>query len=323
MNQNAVLANSAKVRTSNSKRKFTWFNIRKDFHKNKVLIVMLLPVLVYYFLFSYMPMVGLTMAFTDYKPNLGFFGSRLVGFKNFGDFFGSFYFSRVVSNTIILSLLQLIIEFPLTIIFALLLNEIKNKGYKRTIQTISYMPYFISTVVLCGIIIDFCSSTGPITSIVSIFTGNTTSLLGNPAYWRPVYIVSDIWQGIGFGSIIYIAALSSIDGTLYEAATLDGASRLQQTWHVTLPGITETIVIMLILRIGQMMSVGYEKTILLYNSQIYETADIISSYVYRKGLQEFDYSYSTAVGLFNSVINLVLIVTANAFSKKFTDSGLF
>lgn len=185
------------------------------------------------------------------------------------------------------------------------------------------MPYFISMVVICGIIVDFCSSTGPITNMVSIFTGDDTNLLGQPNYWRPIYIISNLWQGIGFGSIIYIAALSGIDATLYEASTLDGANRFQQIIHVTIPGIMETIMIMLILRIGQMMSVGYEKTILLYNPQVYETADIISSFVYRKGLQEFDYGYSTAVSLFNSVINFILLVSANAFSKKYTQSGLF
>ena len=304
-------------------KKFTLQNICKDFKKNKILIVMIVPILAFYLLFSYMPMVGLAMAFEDYKPSLGILGSRFVGFQNFIDFFQSFFFVRVVKNTLIISLLQLFIEFPLTIIFALLLNEIKNAKFKRTIQTISYMPYFISMVVICGIIVDFCSSTGPITSIVSIFTGDDTSLLGQPGYWRPIYIISNLWQGIGFGSIIYIAALSSIDATLYEASTLDGANRFQQVIHVTIPGIMETIMIMLILRIGQMMSVGYEKTILLYNPQVFETADIISSFVYRKGLQEFDYGYSTAVSLFNSVINFILLVSANAFSKKYTQSGLF
>ena len=229
----------------------------------------------------------------------------------------------MLRNTIILSLLQLCIEFPFTILFALLLNELASQKYKRTVQTISYMPNFISMVVVAGIIVDFCSSDGAITSIVSLFTGSNQNLLSIPGYWRTIYVVSDLWQGVGFGSIIYVAALAGIDKSLYEAAEIDGANRAQRIWHITIPGIMGTIMIMLILRIGQMLSVGYEKTILMYNPQIYETADIISSFVYRKGLQESDYGYSTAVSLFNSVINFALLVISNGLSRKFTESSLF
>lgn len=284
---------------------------------------MAIPGLICLLLFCYFPMGGLIMAFENYKPKNGILGSQWVGLKNFTDYFTSFYFTRTVRNTLWISVLQLVIEFPVTIIFALLLNEIKNVKFKRTVQTISYMPYFISMVVISGIIIDFCSSRGAITSIVQFFTGSNQNLLSIPSYWRSIYIVSDLWQGLGFGSIIYLAALSSVDKELYEAAQIDGANRWKQTLHITLPGISSTIVIMLILRIGSMMSVGYEKTILLYNSQIYETADIISSYVYRKGLEEFNYGYSTAVSLFNSVINFALLIIANTISKKYTESSLF
>lgn len=263
------------------------------------------------------------MAFKDYKPKLGILGSEWIGFKHFTDFFTSFYFPRTMKNTLWISFLQLVIEFPITIIFALLLNEIVHTKFKRTIQTVSYMPYFISMVVISGIIVDFCSSRGAITSIVSLFTGSNQNLLSQPEYWRPIYIISDLWQGLGFGSIIYIAALSGVDRELYEAAEIDGANRWKQTLHVTIPGISSTIIIMLILKIGTMMGVGYEKTILLYNSQIYETADIISSYVYRKGLEEFNYGYSTAVSLFNSVINFGLLVISNKLSKKYTETSLF
>ena len=228
-----------------------------------------------------------------------------------------------MKNTLWISALQLLIEFPVTIIFALLLNEIANKRFKRTIQTISYMPYFVSMVVMAGIIIDFCSSRGAVTSIVQIFTGSNKNLLSVPGYWRAIYIISDLWQGLGYGSIIYIAALAGVDKELYEAASIDGANRWKQTIHITLPGISSTIIIMLILKIGSIMSVGYEKTILLYNPQIYETADIISSYVYRKGLAEFNYSYSIAVSLFNSVINFALLVIANTCSRKFSETSLF
>ncbi len=313
---------SGKVRKTSS-RKYSWTNIVKDFKKNKALYVMLIPTIAFFVIFCYIPMGGLLMAFETYKPALGILGSPMVGLKNFQDFFGSIYAWRVIRNTLILSALQICIEFPFTILFALLLNELGNQTYKRTVQTISYMPNFISAVVVAGIIVDFCASDGAITSIVSKFTGVTTNLLSVPGYWRPIYIISDIWQGVGFGSIIYVAALAGIDKSLYEAAEIDGANRFQRIIHITIPGIIGTIMIMLILRIGQMLSVGYEKTILLYNSQIYETADIISSFVYRKGLQEFNYGYSTAVSLFNSVINFALLIISNAFSRKFTETGLF
>ena len=211
----------------------------------------------------------------------------------------------------------------MTILFALLLNELRSKRYRKTIQTVSYMPYFISMVVVAGIIIDFCSTEGAVTAIVGAVTGNYDNLLGSPDNWRTIYVVSDLWKNLGFDSIIYVAALSSIDQTLYEAAEIDGANRFQRILRVTIPGIIDTIMIMLILRVGQMLSVGYEKTILLYNPQVYETADILPSFVYRKGLQEANYGYSTAVSLFNSVINFVLLIFANTFSKKYTESGLF
>ncbi|MBP5198242.1 MAG: sugar ABC transporter permease [Lachnospiraceae bacterium] len=284
---------------------------------------MALPTVIYFILFAYLPMSGLIMAFQDYKPKIGILKSPLVGTKHFVAFFHDPFFFRLVRNTFMISVWELLIAFPLTIIFALLLNEIRSKVFKRTIQTISYMPYFISMVVVAGMIIDFCKSKGVLTQLVGLFTNNTQNILSIPSYWRPLYIGSGIWQGIGFGSIIYVAALAGIDQQLYEAAVIDGANRWKQTWYVTLPGISTTIVIMLILKIGSMMSVGYEKTILLYNSQIYETADIISSYVYRKGLLDFNYGYSSAVSFFNSVINFVLLLMANKCSKKFTDTSLF
>ena len=246
-----------------------------------------------------------------------------MGLDNFADFFSSIFAARVIRNTLIISFLQLIIEFPLTIIFALLINELKDGLYRKGVQMLTYMPYFVSMVVLAGIIVDFTKSTGVIGQLVSIFSGKTENLLANPSYWRPLYIVSNLWQGLGFGSIIYVAALSGIDQELYEAAEIDGATRWKQTLHITLPGIASTIIIMLIMRIGMIMSVGQEKTILLYTPQVYETADIISSFVYRKGLLEFNYGYSTAVSLFNSVINFALLVTTNAISKRYSETSLF
>ncbi len=304
-------------------RKYTWDNIKKNTIRNWPLILMVLPALAFYILFHYIPMGGLWMAFENFKPKLGIFGSPFVGLDNFMDFFNSAYAGRTIRNTLILSGLQIGIEFPITIIFALLLNELRNKHYKRLVQTVSYMPYFVSMVVMAGIIVDFCSTSGPLAAMVGAFTGTTENLLGNDAYWRPIYVLSDLWKDLGFNAIIYVAALSGIDQTLYEAAEIDGATRLQRILRVTIPGIIDTIMIMLILRIGQMLSVGYEKTILLYNPQVYESADILSSFIYRKGIQEMNYGYSTAVSLFNSVINFVLLLLANAFSKRYAEVSLF
>lgn len=304
-------------------KKFTREAVIKDFKRNKIAYLMAIPAIIMLVLFSYLPMFGVVMAFENYKPKLGILGSQFVGFKNFIDFFQSIYFVRVVKNTLILSGLQLLIEFPASIIFALLLNEVKSKWFKGMTQTISYMPNFISMVVVSGIIIDFCSSRGVLTTLVSQFTGSTQNLLSIPGNWRTIYIISDLWQGLGMSSIVFLAALSGIDQELYEAAVIDGANRWKQTIHVTLTGIMPTIIIMLIMRVGMMMSVGSEKTILLYNSQVYETADIISSYVYRKGLVEFNYGYSTAVSLFNSIINFILLIMTNHISKKTSETSLF
>lgn len=234
------------------------------------------------------------------------------------------YFGRVLRNTIIISLLSLLICFPLPIIFALLLNEVKRLRFKKAVQTITYMPYFISLVVLAGIIIDFTSSDGLLGgTLMTALTGESKNLLADPKYFRAIMTVSELWQSLGYSSIIYVATLSAVDQELYEAAAIDGANRWQQTIHITIPEISSTIIIMLILKCGTMLAVGAEKIILLYNANIYETADVISTFVYRKGLQEFNYGYSTAVGMFNSVINFVLIVVANKLAKKFSDTNLF
>ena len=307
-------------------KKYTKEAIAKDLKRNWKRYLLILPLILFYVVFAYLPMGGILMAFSDYKPKLGIFGSlfkRFVGLKNFTDFFGSFYFWRLMKNTILLNGWSLLISFPATIILALLINDIKNKHFKKTVQTISYLPYFISMVVVCGIVVDFCKTTGVLGTLMTALTGKTQNLLGVASYWRTIYIASDLWQGLGFGTILYIAALSGVDKQLYEAAEIDGAGHWKQLIHVTLPGISQTIIIMLILRVGMLMASSYEKTILMYNQQIYDTADIIASYVYRKGLMDGDYSYSTAVGLFNSLINLVLIITTNKLSRKYTETSLF
>ena len=220
--------------------------------------------------------------------------------------------------------MEIAVGFPAPIILALLLNEVRNRCFKRTVQTITYMPHFISMVVLCGIVVDFCDSDGIITRIISSLSSNDIrNLLTVPAYFKPIYVISGVWQEVGFGSIIYLSALSSTDPALYEAAIIDGANRWQQLIHITIPGILATVMIMFLLRVGRIMSVGYEKVILLYNPSTYETAEIISTFVYKRGLLDADYSLGAAVDLFNAVINLAMLLTFNTLSKRVTETSLF
>lgn len=297
--------------------------LRTDFKRNKNLYIMLLPVVLYYVIFNYLPMYGAQIAFRDYKPRNGILGSDWVGFQNFISFFRGVYFTRLIRNTLLINILNLLIGFPAPILLALLLNEVRLVRFKKVVQTISYLPHFISTVVIAGMILQFVSTEGFITKLLTAFGFGKSNMLTDPAMFRPIYIISEIWQSIGWGSIIYIAAIAGISSELYEAAKIDGAGRLKQVLHVTIPGILPTIITMLILRIGTMMSLGYEKIILIYNSSIYETADVISTYVYRKGLVDMDYSFSTAVGLFNSLINLILLFMANKVCRKLTESSLW
>ncbi|MCI8602292.1 MAG: sugar ABC transporter permease [Oscillospiraceae bacterium] len=284
---------------------------------------MALPVFLFYLLFRYIPMIGTVMAFQKFNIAKGLFGSPWIGFNNFITFFNSYYFARLMRNTVLISLADLLFNFPAPIIFALLLNEVNRKWFKKAVQTISYMPYFVSIVVLCGLVIDFCEAGGVISNIASIFLGDQVNLLSKPEYFRTIFVASNIWQGLGYGSIVYIAALTNVDQELYEAAVIDGAGRWKQTLHVTIPSIVPTIVILLILRMGSILDVGYEKVMLLYNPATYETADVISTFVYRKGFVDYDYGYSTAVGLFNSVINLCLLTLTNLISRKVGEVSLF
>lgn len=312
---------SKKSKSNNSS--MLWKTIKTDFKINKAVYFMVAPVLLYFIIFSYIPMAGVLMAFEKFNIKQGILGSEWIWFKNFTDFFKSYYFFRLIKNTFLLSFYDLIFGFPAPIIFALLMNELTSKKFKKVIQTISYMPYFISVVVISGIIIDFFSSTGTITMIVAKFGGPQANLLGMPELFRSIFVSTNIWQHIGFNSVIYMAALAGIDQEQYEAAALDGAGRWKQTLHVTLPGISTTIIMLLILRLGQLMSVSFEKVILLYSPGTYSTADVISSFVFRKGLQEFNYGYSTAVGLFNSAMNFAILIFANKLSKKMSETSLF
>lgn len=302
--------------------------LKKDIRKNYGAYLIFLPVAIYYILFAYKPIYGVLIAFKNFSPMKGILDSPWAnnfGFEHFINFFKSYYFVRILKNTLIISFSSLLVTFPAPIILALLLNEVRNKVFKKTIQTISYMPHFISLVVICSMVRLFVSDTGFITKILSSFglvEGNI-SLLTSAKSFVPIYVFSGLWQTVGWSTIIYMSALAGIDQELYEAARIDGANRWKQTLHVTIPGLMPTIIMLLILKIGQVMGVGHEKIILLYNEEIYQTADVISTYVYRKGLLEYNWSFSTAVGLFNSVINFVLVIIANKVSKKTVDMGLW
>lgn len=299
-------------------------NLAVDIRRNPVLYLMLLVILAYFLIFHYAPMAGLIMAFEDYAPAKGPFRSEWVGLENFKVFFSGPFVGRLIRNTVLLGLLDLVVNFPAPIIFALLLNEIKQKAYKKVIQTISYMPYFISAVVACGMVISFTQSGGVIAELFAFaFDGKSVNLLNEKNWYRPIYILQNTWQGMGYGSIIYLAALSGIDQGLYDAAECDGAGYFRKMLHVTLPGLTSTIVMMFILRMGTVFSVGADKTLLLYSAANYEVSDIINTYVYRMGMEQQDYGLSTAVGLFNSIIGTIMLLSSNKVLKKLTGSGMF
>jgi putative aldouronate transport system permease protein len=295
----------------------------KDLLKNKYIYLMMLPGVLYYIVFHYIPMYGATIAFKNFTPVAGVWGSEWIGFKHFQDFFNSYYFFRIIKNTLLINFFSLLFGFPAPIILAMLLNEVRKHWFKRTVQTLTYIPHFVSVMVISGLIVDFTSKNGLINDIIAWFGGTRANLLMNEELFRTIFISSGIWQEIGWGSIIYLAALSGIDQEQYDAANIDGAGRFRQMLSVTLPGIMPTIIILLILRIGHMMDVGFEKVILLYNPSTYATADVISSFVFRKGIVDANYSYSAAIGLFNSLINFVLLIGANKLSRKYSDSSLW
>ncbi len=298
--------------------------LSKRIWKNRELYILVIPVVIYFILFHYKPMFGLAIVFeSNFNPRRGVMASGFVGFQHFITFFtGPFFLSRMW-NTLRISLSMLVFGFPSPIIFALLLNELRGKIFTRTVQTVTYMPHFISMVVLCSMVREFTNSGGFINQIAMVFGYDGLSMLNKGNLFLPIYVLSGIWQSIGWDSIVYLAALTGIDMQLYEAAKIDGAGRWKQTLHVTLPGILPTIITMFIMRCGQIMSVGYEKIILLYNESIYEQSDVISTYVYRIGLVQRQYSYSTAVGLFNSVINFILVILANTISRRLTQTSLW
>ncbi|MGG4129389.1 ABC transporter permease subunit [Paenibacillus illinoisensis] len=293
--------------------------LRKDWQLYSLLI---LPV-IYLIIFKYGPMIGNVIAFRRFVPGGSIFGETWVGLRYFQMFVQDPTFWKVFGNTLILGGLALLFTFPVPIIFALLLNEVKSKRFKKFVQTASYLPHFLSIVIVAGMILQLTAVNGSINGLVAFFTGDNIPFMQRAEWFRTIYITSEIWQGMGWGAILYLAALTTIDDSLYEAARIDGANRWKQTIHVTIPGILPTIVTLLILNMGNFLAVGFEKILLLYNPLIYDTSDVISTYLYRVGLQSSNFSYATAIGLFESLIGLILVFSVNAISRRLTQRSLW
>lgn len=298
--------------------------LRKDIRRNWILYVMILPVIAYYVIFHYIPMYGVQIAFKDYSGKLGIWNSPWNDFAHFKRFFSSYKFSALLKNTLTLSIYSLLVSFPIPIIFALLLNYLPGKRFRKTVQMVSYAPNFISMMVLCGMVtIFFYPETGIINQIIKRFGGTSIPFLSSTACYRHLFVWSGIWQSMGFSAIIYISALSSVDREMHEAAIIDGATKLQRIWYIDLPSIMPTALILLIFAMGGIMGVDMEKSLLLQNSLNMPVSDVLSTYVYRVGLLDSDFGYSTAVGLFNSLCNIFLLVTVNTIVKKKTSTGLW
>ncbi|SHN62761.1 putative aldouronate transport system permease protein [Paenibacillus sp. ov031] len=293
--------------------------LRKDWQLYSLLI---LPI-IYLIIFKYGPMLGNVIAFRRFVPGGSIFGETWVGFRYFQMFIQDPTFWKVFGNTLMLGGLALLFTFPVPIIFALLLNEVKSKRFKKFVQTASYLPHFLSIVIVAGMILQLTAVNGSINGMVSFFTGDSIPFMQRAEWFRTIYITSEVWQGMGWGAILYLAALTTIDDSLYEAARIDGANRWKQTLHITIPGILPTIVTLLILNMGNFLAVGFEKILLLYNPLIYETSDVISTYLYRVGLQSSNFSYATAIGLFESIIGLILVFSVNAISRRLTQRSLW
>lgn len=298
--------------------------LSKILSRDKYLLLMFFPIFVYYIIFCYLPMPGIVIAFKNFIPGQSIFGGDWVGVKWFHQFFESQYFWRLLRNTFLLAFYPLIFGFPIPIIFAICITEIKSTALKRFTQTITYLPYFISTVIIAGMIINFLSpSDGIVNMLIQRLGGEKINFMMEPKWFRGIYTISGIWQSFGFNSIIFIATIMGIDPGIYEYARIDGVNKFQEVWHITLPSIKPTIVVLLILSLGNIMSVGFEKVYLLYNSSIYETADVISTYVYRQGIETQNFSYATAVGLFNSVITFTTVYFANWLSRRVNKMSLW
>ena len=292
--------------------------------KNYQLYLLLLPSAILLFCFAYLPMVGIVIAFQSYSPALGILGSKFVGMKNFMQYFRSYQFAVTIKNTLVLSVYSILVGFPLPILLALMCNQMKTKMFKKVFQVVTYLPHFISTMVMCGLILIFLSpSSGLFANLWKLFGATFPNLMASAANFKHVYVWSDIWQHLGWDSIIYLAALAGIDPTYYEAATVDGATTLQKIRYIDIPMILPTAMVLLILRAGSILGIGFEKVFLLQNVQNIMSSEIISTYVYKMGMQSMQYSLSTAIGLFNTVVNVIVLLLVNLMSRKLTDNSLF
>ena len=296
----------------------------KLINRDKYLLLLVMPAVIYYILFHYMPMYGTLIAFVNFRPGTPIFANEWVGLRWFMEFFNSVFFVRLMRNTLILSIMTIAFSFPLPIVFALLLNEVRHKAFKKTVQTVSYMPFFVSVVVVIGILFNlFAMTDGIVNNLRESFGLERVDFLNDPAMFRPLYVGTMVWRTFGWNSIIYLAALSSIDLQLYEAAEIDGAGRFMKLRKVTFPGLIPIITIMLIITLGNVMLVGFEQVLLMQSPATLSTSDVIQTYVFRRGILGGQFSFSAAVGLFNSVINLFLLITANFISKRLSENSLW
>ncbi|WP_282943542.1 ABC transporter permease subunit [Paenibacillus sp. RC67] len=292
--------------------------------RDKWMYILLLPGLLYFLIFKYVPMWGVLLAFKNYQPFTGFWNSEWVGFDHFRNFFQNPDFVRLLRNTLLLSLYNLVFFFPAPIVIALLLNEIRKDLYKRTIQTLIYVPHFISMVIVASISYVFLTTEGGIVnSMLEQYTGHKIDFLSNPEWFRPLIILQTMWKECGWGTIIFLAALAGVDTEQYEAAIVDGANRWRQMWHITLPSVRSTIIILLILRVGDVLENGFEQIYLMTNALNREVADVFDTYVYMMGITQGAFSYSTAVGLFKSIVGVILVFTSNYLAKRFGQSGIY
>lgn len=310
------------VSQSNMEKKMKGF--KRSFKRDYQLYLLILPAVIYFLIFHYAPMYGIQLAFKDYKVIEGITGSPWVGFEHFERFFNSYQFERLIKNTLGISFFQLIAGFPVPIILALLLNTVKNKAGKKFVQTVTYVPHFISVVVLTGMLHIFLSPNGGLfNTIIGLIGIEPIYFLGEKQYFKSIFVLSGIWQNAGWGTIIYLAALAGVGPELYEAAKVDGASKLQIVRHIDFPSILPTVIILLVMNLGRIMNIGWQKAYLLQNSLNSETSEIIQTYMYKVGLIERQFEYSTAISLFNAVINIILLVTANRLAKRFSESSLW
>jgi len=301
--------------------------LHKQFLRDWRLLLMFVPVLIYYLMFCYLPMVGIVMSLEDFKMGSGFaglFNSRWVGLQWFRQFFGSAFAWRLIRNTFLLSFYSLIFGFPIPILFAIAITQLRSKRFGKVAQVITYLPYFISTVVVVGMMTNFLSpSSGIVNQLIVRLGGKPINFMSDPRWFRRLYVISGSWQTFGFNSIIFVAAIMGIDPELYEAMNVDGASRWQQIIHLVLPMISETIILLLIMTLGNLLNVGFEKVYLMYSPAVYETGDVISTYVYRQGIENHNYGYASAVGLFYSAVGFVFVVASNWLSRRMTGSSLW